>query len=420
MKVRNTVKPYAEVAAMKRPVHKKPQKTNMFFRTLLKLVSLPDLVATRFKCRKVGMERLGKNEPALIFMNHSSFIDLEIASSVLYPRPFNIVATLDAFIGKEWLMRQIGCIPTRKFVFDLGLVRDITHCIRKLKTSVLMYPEAGYTFDGTATTMPESLGKFVKMLGAPLVMLETYGAFHRQPLYNELRRRKVRVSAELRYVLSADEIAKMSAEEIGEVIAKEFSFDAFRWQRDNSIKIDDPERAVGLDRLLYKCPNCGSETGMMGEGVHIKCADCGKKWELTEYGAIVAETGKTEFEHIPDWYEWERVCVREELASDKYGYEIPVDIYMIVNASGVYKVGTGTLAHSKQGFHLVGCDGQIDYKQNSVSLYTLNADYYWYGLGDVIGIGNHDALYYCIPTEHSHTVTKSRLATEEIYKTLKN
>ncbi len=419
MKVKNATKSYSEVAAMPRPEHKKPIKTNIFFRTLLKIVSLPDLIATRFSCRKVGMEKLGKKEPCLILMNHSSFIDLEIASSVLYPRRFNIVATLDAFIGKAWLMRNIGCIPTRKFVLDLGLIRDITHCIRKLKTSVLMYPEAGYSFDGTATTMPDSLGKFVKMLGAPLVMLETYGAYHRDPLYNELQKRKVRVSAELRYVLSPEQIKEMSAEEIGEVIAKEFSFDAFRWQQENNVKIDEPFRADGLDRLLYKCPKCGSEVGMKGKGTTLSCADCGKVWELTEYGYLKAQSGNTEFSHVPDWYRWERECVKAELDEDKYGYKIPVDIYMIVNTSGVYKVGSGELEHTKDGFHLVGCDGELDYKQNSISLYTLNADYYWYSLGDVIGIGNQDALYYCFPTEHKHIVTKSRLATEEIFKSIK-
>ena len=206
MKVKNSQRAYDTVAAMELPKHKKPKKPNIFFRTLMKVLSVPELIATDFECRRDGMDRLGKNEPALILMNHSSFIDLKIASSVLYPRPINIVATLDAFIGKAWLMRQIGCIPTRKFVFDIGLVRDINYCIKKLNTSVLMYPEAGYSFDGTSTTLPESLAKFVKMLGVPLVMIETFGAFHRQPLYNELRRRKVKVRADMRYLLSADEI----------------------------------------------------------------------------------------------------------------------------------------------------------------------------------------------------------------------
>ena len=40
----------------------------------------------------------------------------------------------------------------------------------------MLFPEAGYSFDGTSTTLPDSIGKFVKVLGIPLVMITTYGA----------------------------------------------------------------------------------------------------------------------------------------------------------------------------------------------------------------------------------------------------
>ena len=421
MQIKNLEKSYSEVVNMEIPKHRTPKKPNIFFRTLLKLASLPDILATRFKCRKVGMEKLGRREPALILMNHSSFIDLEIAASVLYPRAFNIVATLDAFIGKSWLMHQLGCISTRKFVFDIGLVKDISYCIKKLKTSVLMYPEAGYTFDGTATTLPNSLAKFVKMLGAPLVMLETFGAFHRKPLYNNLQGRKVKVSAELRYVLSSEQIKEMSAEEIEAVLQKEFSFDNFKWQQENNIRIDEPFRADGLERLLYKCPVCQTEGKMLGKGIHLECTECKKKWELTEYGFIKALDGNTEFPHIPDWYKSERACVKKELHDGSYAFSIPVDIFMIVNTKGVYKVGSGELSHNKEGIRLTGCNGQLDYSQKSISMYSLNSDFYWYKLGDVIGIGNHKALYYCIPQRplDAFLVTKARLAVEEIYNIIK-
>ena len=278
MNIKENQRAFSEVMAMKRMENKRPKKPNILFRTLLKVVSTPDLMATKFKCRKVGMEKLGKKEPCLILMNHSSFIDLKIASSVLYPRPFNIVATLDAFVGKEWLMRQLGCTPTRKFVFDIGLVRDIRHCIKKLGTSVLMYPEAGYSFDGTTTTLPDSLPKFIKMLGVPFVMLETFGAYHRDPLYNELQNRDVNVSAELRYVLSAEQIAQMSAEEIAEVVKREFSFDNFKWQQENGIKIDEKFRADGLERVLYKCPHCKQGFDIAKEPPE-RCPKCKRKLE---------------------------------------------------------------------------------------------------------------------------------------------
>ena len=46
---------------------------------------------------------------------------------------------------------------------------------------------------------------------------------------------------------------------------------------------------------------------------------------------------------------------------------------------------------------------------------TAADDYFWYEIGDVIGIGNADALYYCFPKKQG-VVSKTRLATEELFK----
>ena len=54
-----------------------------------------------------------------------------------------------------------------------------------------MYPEASYSFDGTATVIPASLGKFIQLLNMPVIMIKTYGAFLHDPLYNGLQLRKV-------------------------------------------------------------------------------------------------------------------------------------------------------------------------------------------------------------------------------------
>ncbi|MBP5624838.1 MAG: 1-acyl-sn-glycerol-3-phosphate acyltransferase, partial [Lachnospiraceae bacterium] len=168
---------YDELIKLKRPAHRRPRKPNVALQKVVNLLATSELNKAHFKEERIDMDRLPKNEPCLILMNHSSFIDLEIASKVLYPRPYQIVCTTDGFIGKEMLMRHLGCIPTQKFVIDLNLLKDMAYALRKLKTSVLMYPEAGYSFDGTATTLPESLGKCIKKLKVPVVMINTYGAF---------------------------------------------------------------------------------------------------------------------------------------------------------------------------------------------------------------------------------------------------
>ncbi len=416
MKIKNRVLSYEEVLKMPKQPHEKPLRPSMLFRTLLKTLSRPDLKATDFSLTEVGMERLPADAPALFLMNHSCFLDLKIAGTILYPRPFNIITTSDGFVGKNWLMRHLGCIPTQKFITDPTLVKDMVYAVRELGDSILMYPEASYSFDGTATPLPEALGKLLKLLKIPLVMIQTTGAFQRDPLYNMLQLRKVRVSAEMRYVLSPEEIEQKSVAELNAILKELFTFDNFRWQQEAGVKITEPFRADGLNRVLYRCPSCQTEGQMEGKGICLRCKHCGKQWELTEDGYLRASDGADLFEHVPDWYAWERDQVRKELTDGSYRLDIPVLIRMLVNTDCLYTVGEGRLVHTEQGFRLTGCGGKLDYRHPPEASYSLYSDYYWYELGDMICIGDKNALYYCFPLAEGDYVAKTRLAAEELYK----
>ena len=414
MKIKLKKVQYSQIkhVKLKRP---KPKKPNIFFRTLLKIITLPHLWAVKFRAEKKGMQRLGKREPCLILMNHCGFIDMEIATSVFYPRPVNIVATSDAFIGKNWIMRKIGCIETRKYTLDVQIVKDINYTLKTLKSSVLIYPEATYSLDGRATVLPDSVGKCLKMLGVPVVTVITEGAFMRQPVYNNLRKRKVKVSAKIEYLFSPEELKKLSADEINKKIREKFAFDYFREQTEKGVVIADETRAEGLNRILYKCPCCGKEK-MKGEGKTLACLACGKTYELTQLGEMKALQGETEFSNVSDWVDWERAKVKEEIEGGRYEMNLPVRIMVMVDVKSVYDVGEGTLLHGLDGFHLTGCDGTLDYKQSPTAAYTINSDFNWYEIGDTINIGDLNTQYFCFPKIEGDFAFKARIATEEIYK----
>ena len=419
MKIKVKESSIEEVLAKPHKKHKKPKRPDMFFRTLMKVVAAPDLAKTHFKCEKVGMDKLGKKEPCFVLMNHSSFIDLEIVAELMYPRSFNIVATTDSFIGKSGLMRHIGCIPTKKFISDPTLVRDMLYTVKKLKSSIVLFPEASYSFDGTATPLPDTIGKCVKLLGVPVVMIQTFGAFHRDPLYNNLQVRRVNVSAREELLLTSDDVATKSPEEIAEIINDRFSFDNFKWQKESKTRIAEPFRADYLNRVLYKCPACKAEGEMHGEGADIYCKKCGKKYTLDEYGYLTSD-GECEFDHIPSWYAWQRDEVRAEIERGEYKLDLPVDIMMTVDLDGLYHVGQGRLVHTVDGFKLDGCDGKLHYEQKPLASYSLYSDFNWYEVGDVISIGNSEAQYYCFPQTDRDVVAKARLAAEELYKIAKS
>jgi len=402
--------------ALPTPEHKKPLKMGIFWRMLIKYLSHNNLRRYKVVYNEHGMENLAKGEPCLVLMNHSGFIDMQIAGDYLYPRPFSTVCTTDGYVGLSLLMRLIGCIPTQKFVTDVSLIRDMNYALHELGTTVLMYPEACYSFDGRSNALPDGLGKLVKMLKVPVVTIITKGAFQREPLYNMLRHRKIQISADVTYLVSPDETAELSAEEINERINEQFSFDSFRWQQEEKIPVTESFRADGLERVLYKCPHCLSENSAEGKGITWKCTRCGATYELTEHGFMKATEGNTIFDHIPSWYDWERSEVLREIQEGTYKLDTEVDIYMLVDYKALYKVGYGKLRHDADGFLLTGCNGELVYRKSPISSYTVNADYYWYEIGDMISIGSKRQLFYLFPKNQKVNVAKVKLAAEELYK----
>ena len=87
MKIKTLEKSYDEVMRIGKPEHIRPMKPSRGLGALMKALSLPDLKAVDFSYTTENMER-AKEGPWLILMNHSSFLDLEIASKII-PMPYN-------------------------------------------------------------------------------------------------------------------------------------------------------------------------------------------------------------------------------------------------------------------------------------------------------------------------------------------
>ena len=417
MKVKSKKISFDKLLVEVKPEKKKTPKPSFLFRTLVRIISIFELRKVKFRCEKVNFKKLPK-QPCLYLMNHSSFIDLKIASKILYPKKYNIVATADAMLGKEWLMRRLGCVPTNKFVPDVSLVLECIRIIKKKKRSVLLYPEAGYSFDGTSTILPHSLSAFVKKLGVPVVSIITDGAYLYDPLYNELQKRKVKVSAKVKVLFTPEEIKEKSVSQIEERLLDEFSFDNFKNQLENGVKVTEDFRADGLERVLYRCPCCGVEGRTEGKGIKLVCHACGKEYILEENGQMKAVEGVTEFPHIPDWFNYQRECVKKEIEDGTYSLSTEVDIGVIYGYKSFYEVGEGVLTHDLNGLSLRSLDGQITASQPPRYSYSLNADFYWYEGTDIISFGNTEMLYYCFP-KTKIPVAKIRIAVEETYKMLK-
>lgn len=395
-----------------------PSKTKWYLKPVIWLLSFPETIKTRSKINKHNMDDV--KGQYLLLCNHNSFIDFKVSVKAIFPRFANYIVAVDGFIGREQLLRNAGCFAKRKFVSDIRTVRNIIHSVNKNEYICAIYPEARYSLVGTTAIIPDSLGKMAKMLKRPVVTLICHGHHLRQPVWN-LDKRKVKTTADMTCIVSAKEIETLSVEEINQRIHKAFEYDDYRYQKDNNIRVKYKNRAKGLNKVLYKCPNCLDENNMYSDGSKLWCEHCHKTYEMSEIGELHALDGVTEYSHIPDWYEWERAEVKKEIENGTYGVNIEVEIDSLPNSTGYYRLGKGRLTHNIDGFHL---DAIFDNKEElhihkmAIENYSVHIEFDYFGKGNCISFSDENDTYYLFPVDKRFNVTKVHFGVEELYKTL--
>lgn len=403
---------------------KKPNKVFMWF--VKRFAADPFLRAHKFTCEHINME--GIKPPYFMLATHGSYMDFRILFGTIKPYNMNFVVAHDAMHDYTiTLLRLAGGIAKRRYTRDYKMIRHLRYCVKNHKNPTCVYPEAGFTIDGSSGYLPDSLGKMCKLLDVPVVIIKWYGSFICQPSWS-LRQKKrkfikgVPVKGELIGVATLDEVRKLSVEELNERIRHHFAYDDYKYQLENKIEITVPDRAEGLENILYQCTDCGAEFQTYTHGSTLECRACGKKWEMNKYGQLEAHDGNTKIPHIPDWFAWQRENVRREIESGRYRIEADVEVYSLPK-NKFYEQGRGKFTHDASGMRLQ-CTAygkpfdkflatgeresmHFEFKFKN----RKNGKYY----GDCMDFVTENDSFYLHPVNKRNIVAKVRIATEELF-----
>ncbi len=394
--------------------HKKPIKPSV----LLPIEWIGTLFMTAgFKVKKTNCEDL--KQPYLLLCNHASFVDFPMAVKATFPARSAWVISIEEFIGREWLMRNIGGIYKRKFTHDLKVVKHILHALTRQKICVTIYPEARFSLAGINEQIDTALGKLAKTAKVPVAVFMQKGNFIQSPQWCKHPYRKVPIEGEIKQIVTKEEVMTLSAEEIQKRIEAEWVYDDYAWQRDNKIKVTCKKRAQNIHKILYQCPVCGKEFCTDSKDAEIWCNECGAKWEMDFYGQLKRLDGEDVFTHVPDWYNWERENVRREVREGKYKFEDKARLEIIVNGwKGFKPIGEITLTHNEKGFTMTGkLDNGEDFSFNRTvsSMRSLHIEYDFKGRGDAVDLATNDDTYFAFPLNSNNVLTKLHFATEELH-----
>ncbi len=396
---------------------KYPIRQPLIMTYLLYIVSRLLMPRVPYKIEKINMEDV--KPPYILLSNHMYFVDFQLSAMATFPHRVNNVATIDGYYRRPLLMELLGCICKRKFTNDLHLIKSIRKVLKR-GDILCMYPEARYSPVGTTAILPDSLGKLIKLNKVPVVVLLHHGNYLHTPFWNYRKKRNVPLYTTMTHILSAEDVEKLSVDEINEAVRSALSYDEYKWQREQGIKIKESFRAEGLHKVLYQCPSCKKEHVMCSENSEIFCSACGKRWEMNEDGTLTAKSGETEFSHIPDWYEWQRTEVRAQIEKGTYSFEDTVEVYSLPRCMRFNNLGKAKLTHdAENGYVLTGFyngkEYKIERKPHEMYGVHIEYDYCYIKPFDCIDISTDKDSFYCYP-EKENVVTKLCLATEELYK----
>ena len=210
------------------------------------------------------------------------------------------------------LIRYLAApIPKSKSVADLKAVMISLRVLRE-GGAIGITPEGNRTLSGRQWEMGDSVAKLVKTAKVPLVLFNLCGGYGTDPRWGVKIRRGTKFVGRVRRILTPEEYAGMSDEELFGIIKNELDVDdTLSGERYKSRR-----RAEYIERALYMCPVCGSIGTIHSHGTGFCCTSCKTEAEYTEDLKISPPVGG--YSRIYEWYEWERQeIVRRILGGEK-------------------------------------------------------------------------------------------------------
>ena len=314
-------------------------------------------------------EMEGVKGPFLVVANHQSLFDFGIISKAALPEQLRFVISSHFFHNSIYnkLFNFIGAVSKRQFVPDTVSARK-TLRLAKQGCSICIFPEGQTCYSGANAAIDPNIGKLAKLLRLPVVNVQIRGNYLRRPKWARGKTYPSKVEAKAYVLLTEQQVATMSAEEIGSAIIEGISYDEFEWQKEKMYLSKNPRTADGLESLIFLCPECGSEFTMQPHGRHLTCSKCGYDVVLNDYCLFEkGDSGELKYDTISGWIHAQSEYLKEKLEKDEL---LPITSHGRYLESDLgdyeefgyrcYGEGIGTL--DETGFTFVGTRGGEPYE----------------------------------------------------------
>ena len=360
-----------------------------------------------------------QNKPTVLLSSHASRLEFVYTVYGFGRKDINVVCGYQNILKKGLfhLFIKLGVISKYLYQPDFMCVKNMLRVLKR-GGAIGLFPEGIQSTSGSTHPINPATAHFIKSCKANVVVSTTKGAYLATNRYSG-DRKKGYIGVHYTHLFTPEMLTELTEEEIYVRLLEAISYNDFAFNKTARHKyVGKLSNAAGLDKILYKCPDCEAENVLRVEGDAIKCERCGFAAQVNEYYDLVKQKGNTIPEDIDAWYKWQRRCVAEEIKSDDFAFTMsgklcalkldklrksPHDRELLAN-------GRATLTGKGLTF-----EGELDGKAVSFhfearSLYSLT-----YSTKGFLEFYHNNDYFMIIPENTTRGLIKWTLAAEEIH-----
>jgi 1-acyl-sn-glycerol-3-phosphate acyltransferase len=360
-----------------------------------------------------------KGQPTILLSSHASRLEFIYTIYGFGRKDINVVCGFQNILkrGLYHIFLELGVISKYLYQPDFVAIKNMFRVLKR-GGAIGLFPEGIQSTSGSTHPINPATTQFIKKSKANIVVCTTNGAYLATNRYSA-DRKKGYIGVRYSLLFTPEMLETLTEEEIYRMLLEKIRYNDFAFNKVARNKyVGKKPNAFGINKILYKCPDCKHEHTLTVENDTIICEDCGFSVRVDEYYDLVDLRGNGCPSDIDEWYKWQRRCVVNEIKNDDFEMNLSGALYTLrydklrksPNDRRLLCVGKAKLTN--RGLSFQGeLDGEgLDFDFPAKSLYSLT-----FSTKGFLEFYHNNDYYMIVPNDSDRCLIKWTLATEEIH-----
>ena len=321
-----------------------------------------------------------KDQPTILLCAHASRLEFMYTVYGFGRKDINVVCGFQNILQKGLypLFLRLGVISKYLYQPDFVCVKQMLRVLKR-NGALGLFPEGIQSTSGSTHPINPATAGLIKRSKANVVVCTSRGAYLATNRYSS-DRKKGYIGISYSLLFTPDMPEALSEEQIYRLILQKISYNDFAFNKVARHKyVGKKPNAFGIDKILYKCPDCKGEHTLRVEGDVVMCESCGFRVRINEYYDLVDAQGARCPADIDEWYKWQRRCVADQVKSDDFELVLRGRLCTLrldrlrrpPNDRKTLSVGTARLTNRGLSFEGTLDGERVDFEFHAKSVYSL-------------------------------------------------